>query len=293
MALYSQEDPTKFKAIITQNQFNALATKISLEEIASHLEKKELSRKKLDQKTLEKVETLLFNGWNTEHCIKTTQQNISGRELSNLLQWLFPQAYYAVSRIFCAYLTIDGQPPTDHTSLINTYSEFLISRNIPGLNYFVEGGGKDITLSKLSQNKPASNLKFLGTKDDLDGHIASFLISTHNDKFNEKAKKVRNRVGKNRLNKQTLEKIALNTGKTTIINLLYRKRIKSNYRDIDTYLHPELDAGLIFGYIITIVGGLNTLIEGYLKRRLGDKIFDAILSRVPISIGTIPKSRTI
>ncbi|GAB1441572.1 hypothetical protein MASR2M39_04060 [Ignavibacteriales bacterium] len=37
MAISSDEDPTKFKAMITQNQFRALAAKISMDEINSHL----------------------------------------------------------------------------------------------------------------------------------------------------------------------------------------------------------------------------------------------------------------
>lgn len=291
MPLFSPEDPTKFKAMVTQNQFQALAAKISINEIASHLRENELDRKQLDQNTLRKVEALLLNGWNTEHCINAILYKVTRPDLYNLIQWLFPQAYYTVSRVFCAYLYIEGQSPKDHTSLINTYSEFLISRKIPGLDYYVQGSGKSITPSKLSQSKPVSNLQYLGTNDDIDGHIASFLISTHKDKFNEKAKEARIREKKLRLNKQLLEAIAQKSGKTTIINLLYRKRIKSNYRDIDTYLHSELDAELIFRCIITIVVGLNTLIEGYIKKRLGDKIFNEIIARVPFSVNTIPKSR--
>ncbi|GAB1441571.1 hypothetical protein MASR2M39_04050 [Ignavibacteriales bacterium] len=118
-----------------------------------------------------------------------------------------------------------------------------------------------MTFNNLIAQKPDSNNIFIGSEMDIDGHISSFLKSTHNEKVDSKAEQKRKDTGRKKLKGNDWEEIARKSGKTTIISLLYRKRMKSNYWEIDTYLHPALDAVLLFQCVLTIVNGLNSLLK--------------------------------
>ncbi|GJQ31244.1 MAG: hypothetical protein HBSAPP04_00830 [Ignavibacteriaceae bacterium] len=214
-------------------------------------------------------------------------------DLTHLIQWLFPQAYYSVATIYHAYLRTVNQTAGDHTGLLKNYSRFLTSRNIDSISYFAVGPKKKIEIQGLSRIMPANNLKYTSEPSDIDGHIASFLVSTHEDRLNELAAHVRKHDNIKRLNQQKHFAISKSAGCTTLINLLYRKRIKSNYRDIDTYFDPELNAIQLFSDVSIIVGSLNWLVEGYIQKILGPNVYNNLLNKIPNSLIGLPKSRII
>ncbi|KAA0240233.1 MAG: hypothetical protein EDM72_13055 [Chlorobiota bacterium] len=293
MAISSHETATKFKAMVTQNQFRAIAAKIEDDEIAEHLNTHHIDRRKVGPDSLDWVLNLLINGWNSEYCIGSLLNNHPKTDLTHLIQWLFPQAYYSVATIYHAYLRTVNQTAGDHTGLLKNYSRFLTSRNIDSISYFAVGPKKKIEIQGLSRIMPANNLKYTSEPSDIDGHIASFLVSTHEDRLNELAAHVRKHDNIKRLNQQKHFAISKSAGCTTLINLLYRKRIKSNYRDIDTYFDPELNAIQLFSDVSIIVGSLNWLVEGYIQKILGPNVYNNLLNKIPNSLIGLPKSRII
>lgn len=183
----------------------------------------------------------LFDKYHFQICIKLIANQIEKDDQTNLVQWLFPQAYYSVATVYHAYLRVVDQISNDHTGLINNYSRFLVDRKILCLGYYAEGPNGEIRAPRLSQLKPNSNYQYLNTPQDIDGHIGSFLTSTNEGRLKERAEEIREKEKISRLSPRRHIEIGKVGGYTTIIHLLYRKRIKSNYKDIDIYLYPALD----------------------------------------------------
>ena len=75
------------------------------------------------------------------------------------------------------------------------------------------------------------------------------------------------------------------------MNLLYRKRIKSNYRDIETYLCQELNPTEIYKYLIAITSTLNFVHESFVFKGLGEKQYLAITKNLNKDIKEIIQTR--
>jgi hypothetical protein len=58
-------------------------------------------------------------------------------------------------------------------------------------------------------------------------------------------------------------------GFTNLLSLLYRKRIKANYQDIETLVSPDIDAEEIYGHLKIIVGACNLVHEAFICKALG------------------------
>lgn len=64
-------------------------------------------------------------------------------------------------------------------------------------------------------------------------------------------------------------KVSDSLGRTSVMSLLYRKRIKSNYGDIDTFLNPNISAAPLFRNLIHVVSCLNFTHELAIARAIG------------------------
>lgn len=291
MAISSHESDTKFKAMVTQNQFRAIAAKLNLGEIRDHLVAMPASCRNLSAKQSEVIFKILLNGWNSEYCITALPKSIKDSQLFPFVQWLFPQAYYSISKIFDVFGLLTGQIHKNHSQTIKRFSEFIVALPLSSLNYFVEGVKPELIFERLSCSRPASNARFIGTLEDLDGHIGSFLKGTHEIKLEEKAIQKRKEIKRKKLRPDDWRTVAQSVGRTTIIDLLYRKRLKSNYRNIDTYLDPNLDVNQLFKDVAKIVDALNMLVEGCISKKIGADTYSEIISMSPNYIQKIPLSR--
>ena len=61
---------------------------------------------------------------------------------------------------------------------------------------------------------------------------------------------------------------------TTLLHLLYRKRIKSNYKDIDTFLSEIIDSEQICDDLSAIVWRVNSVLEYYISGYIGVKTLE-------------------
>jgi hypothetical protein len=71
----------------------------------------------------------------------------------------------------------------------------------------------------------------------------------------------------------------LSIGHTTIIDLLYRKRIKANYQDIDTFSCTHFKGIEVLSNLMTIVGKINLINECFISKAIGIKDFHEILKK--------------
>jgi hypothetical protein len=109
------------------------------------------------------------------------------------------------------------------------------------------------------------------------GEIAQFLTSTRGINLKKRREDMKNDFRtlkgnkiKKALNSTEWGRVSNSLGKTSILSMLYRKRIKSNYHDIDSYLAIGLDAREIFHSLIKIVETLNLIHEACILKLIGE-----------------------
>ena len=66
-------------------------------------------------------------------------------------------------------------------------------------------------------------------------------------------------------------------GVTTLLNSLYRKRIKSNDQDVESILSPELDAKEVYRSLFKVAQAFNLIHEGFIMQCIGRSKFEGIL----------------
>lgn len=122
-------------------------------------------------------------------------------------------------------------------------------------------------------------------------HIASFLKSTRKknaeskrDKLKEKKdSKFLNAKGAFRLNfsKKHWDLIYQTIPETTILNIIYRLRIKANYHDIETFINADIDFKIFHKCLSTIISYLNYIHEAYICKVIGLTEYKRILDEFP------------
>jgi len=69
------------------------------------------------------------------------------------------------------------------------------------------------------------------------------------------------------------------------------KRIKANYRDIDSFLHEEIDAEALYRHLLRIAGALNFVHELYLGHMPTCEAIESIIAKLRESASTRPRTR--
>ena len=86
------------------------------------------------------------------------------------------------------------------------------------------------------------------------------------------ALKIKTKSGKKlkkSLNSDDWQKVSDSIGKTSWMCLLYRKRIQSNYRNIDTFLSPEFDVGEVLEGLVSFTHVINLTNEINIANHIG------------------------
>jgi hypothetical protein len=121
--------------------------------------------------------------------------------------------------------------------------------------------------------------------DAVEGQVAQFLCATRRIDLDEKKGdiKIQNKGGTRRkaFRPEDWAKVSAALGYTSIFSLLYRKRIKANYRDIDTFLHEELDAEALSLDLLNIVSTLNFVHEVFIAQAAGVDVIRTALESLP------------
>ena len=242
----------------------------------------------------------LSNGWTTEALLAQNLNAFSGDALKNSLVWAFPQAYYSVFAITLAYFQVagfsDGQT---HASLIRKFGEEADLGHYPqNVSFFASGGiVHKRTFENCKKAALPSNLHFdAADADVVDTHIASLLGTTRQSDLCDrlgKNKELKTQSGtrKKKFSEADYTSAGLKLGHTSVLSFLYRKRIKSNYQDIDSILSSELKADEIFPCVMRVVDCLHAIHEAYIARALGRVAYTAILDSLPASTAQLPNGR--
>ena len=160
------------------------------------------------------------------------------------------------------------------------------------ISFFAKGSHKEFEYMNLPvfENFPEgySALSKIKTIEDAQVQIASFLKSTRTGnatnkrnrakKSNDKRYHTNKGIFTKAFRKNHWDLIYNTIPETTILNIIYRLRIKANYLDIETFVNAEIDFKLFHKCLAEIVYYLNFVHEGYVYKAIGKEAYEKILN---------------
>lgn len=274
----SLDEELFFRARTTQIQFAALAARCRSATLAAELRALPYYRSLTAGSALNEaaVSRWLRNGWNTEFLLRQNLDTLDGDGLRMSLQWAFPQAYYSAYTITCAYFAAAGFTESSHSAVIRKAGKQIFAGCYPPSLGFGADGVAPRRFTGLGECDLATPFDFDPLcHDNVDTHIRRFLNATREEELRQRRRQMRTSfrtvrgTPRQNLRAQDWERISSQQGPTSLLSLLYRKRIKANYKDIDTFVCEELDAARLYRDLIAIVSLLNATHECYVAKAIG------------------------
>lgn len=278
MGTSDQWDDDRRAAEVTDRQFRALAARLDPERIVTELPQlRRVSDPTRGRLAEERAVTVwLSNAWNTERVMSLSDSVLEDAG-GAALQWTFPQAYYAAFAHVRAFLIASGQSETKHGPIQKNFGKMVLAGEYPTAMSFAATGTKK-SLSCHGLDSPGEAFSPLDPLDEsdsgsVDRHIEGFLSSTRRSSLNQRKKNTTFRKSDGTPYKNFSEahwkRLSDNQGPTALLCLLYRKRVKSNYRDIDTFTAEGFDATGVFRSVRRIVGSLAFTHEAFVAAAMG------------------------
>lgn len=267
----------RFAAEMTDRQFRSIETRIDPlrfpEEVAALPRAQSGSPSSACNPQL--ARRWLLNGWNTEHILSQSWPVLEGAG-GAALQWSFPQAYYAVFAHTLAFFQVAGFSETSHAAVQRKFAELVAKGEYPpSLTFYATGTKKNMLFHGLEPNEGDLPSIHFNPNDEgsTDRHIAQFLRSTRKTCLDSRKATLKLRTKKGAVRRRYREEdwrvASERQGPTTLLCFLYRKRIKANYRDIDTFTAEGFDPTRIGQALETIVRSLALTHETFIAARLG------------------------
>lgn len=277
-----------FRAEMTHRQFASLSHKLVTSDIENEIVNLDFFINRLEKAKnlkLEEVEKWLKNSWNTENVLIQNKSIIENTGQSFAMQWAFPQAYYSTFGSLLAHFKALGYTQESHTAVIKNFAVLVEQNKLPeSVCFYCTGGKNNIDYINISKPNDVASMEFdTDNIKTIDNHICQFLKSTREIKLDEKAidMKLKNKPGQKRknLNSAKWQRVSEATGHTTIMDLLYRKRIKANYQDIETFSSTQFKGLEVLTNISLVVGRLNLINETYIAKAVGLDFYQSMLNR--------------
>lgn len=184
-----------------------------------------------------------------------------------------------------------GIDDNSHEQLIKSFGQGIITNKYPPCtSFYCDGELKSFNLVGLPLQTQKNGLAGIHDATDAQSQIASFLKSTrkskaqyHREKLQASAAAIVNRKGEKlkTFKAENWKSITDKLGPTTIFDMLYRLRIKANYRDVQTFMEADIDFLKFHQYLQTVVGYLNFIHEAYMAKAIGKNRFAALVKGFP------------
>jgi uncharacterized protein (UPF0332 family) len=277
----------EFPVKMTLNQFSSLDIYFKNHDIITEVLNTphfhSLKMRKVENEN--KIKEWLFNGWNTEHILRTTNELLKNQDNSFVIQWSFPQAYYSVYLLTLSYIYLYQSKPKGHKGVMKKFNEFIKFNKYPKMiSFYCEGTKNNPVFMNITKHESSSSVSFDPTSiESCQTQICQFLKSTREYDLNIKKGNMDGSKQQQtdssdekevRLNEKVWINLSNKIGVTSIYDLLYRKRIKSNYKDINTFTSNNMNAKQLNENLIGIVNTLNFIHESYLYKILGNTFLD-------------------
>lgn len=283
-----EEKELYFRSEMNNLQFKALAHRLTQADIENEILNNRYFQKKIllsRRHIKEDVGQWLKNSWNTEQVLALNQSIINDSGQSFCMQWAFPQAYYAVYGSIMAMFNALGYTETAHTTVLRKYASLMLENKLPE-SISICCDGREDSFEYYNIIKPdyiTGNLELdLHDEITVDNQICRFLSATRKlrleDKKGDFKSKFRTKNGgfRKKFEKEHWQQVSEALGPTSIIDFLYRKRIKGNYEDIETYSCEYFNGSSVLGNLVKIVDRINLVNETYIAKAVGYSRFKTI-----------------
>lgn len=277
-----------FRTEMTHRQFASLALKMKNADLENEILNLDFFRNSIKQAknlNLKEIEKWLLNSWNTEKVLVHNRSTIENTGQSFAMQWAFPQAYYSVFGNLLAHFKSVGYTQQSHNTVLKKFGDLLIENKLPlGISFYCSGGLKNIEFVNILKPNDLIAIEFdINISETIDNQICQFLKSTREIKLTDKAidMKLKNKPGEKRrnLNREKWNIVSNAIGGTTVLDLLYRKRIKANYQDIETFSSIHFKGLDVLNDLCAIVNRLNLVNETFTTKAIGIEKYKEILQR--------------
>ena len=257
-----------------------------------------IKNKKFD---INQVRKLLWNSWSTEYAYRVGEKIDNPEYYKFSLHWNFPQAYYSVYLSMTAFHETQGVANEQHEKSIKLFGNSIKDNHYPKAISFHSLGLKNNFEYKelkefngfLNSNSVLSNIECL---EDAQNQIATFLKTTRElnakdkrDRFeNQNDKRFHNSKGifRKSFTEHHWNLIYKTIPVTSVFNLLYRLRIKANYRDIESFINADIDFKKFHESLGELIYYLNFIHEGYIAKAIGINNYVEILNSFPSHLNT-------
>lgn len=282
-----------FKAKMTQRQFHSISLKFSKLDFVKEIKSNSYFLNKLKVSPvckMEDVKKYLKNSLNTENVLISNELILQSSNNSFVMQWAFPQAYYSVFTSIVAFSKLIGITNDSHHYIINNYGKQYSLKHFPeSIAYYVDGIKSDIKYFNIIKPIGLDSMDFNADNIlTIDNQICQALKSTREMKFDEQVEfgKYKNPKGVlyKTIPKAIRYEVSEKIGFTTVLDFLYRKRIKANYRNIDTFSSDYFDGLLVLKHLCYIVDRLNFMNEMYMAKCLGKKKYSDLVESLQITL---------
>ena len=259
---------TTYKQIISLDKYMSLNK--SVDEIKSTLETSKLKK----GKKFDKEQTLrwLKNSWNTEKVMRLSEQLFDDSENTFALHWSFPQAYYSVFLSTLAFFRSVGYTETSHAGVMKKFGKLCSTKYPKHVNFYSYGNYKDIKIRNLNNRIMVDSIMVDSILDSVEQLLRTTrqreLEIYRNSPEVAKRFKTKKETIKKKLTSEDWKQISDVKPETTLLNYLYRKRINSNYHDIDTFTDERMGAEQIHKSLINIVNQINFVNEVFIYKVL-------------------------
>lgn len=245
---------------------------------------------------IEQIKKLLWNSWSTEYAYRIGEKIDNNEYYKFSLHWNFPQAYYSVYLSMTAFHETQGISNNQHEKSIKQFGNSIKDKHYPSVISFYSSGLKDEfeyyglkTFSKFPKDNNA--LSKIDSLEDAELQLATFLKTTR--KINAKDKKEKSVSQKDKrfltdkgeprksFKKKHWDILYTTIPVTSVFNLLYRLRIKANYRDIESFINAEIDFKSFHSSLGELIYYLNFIHEAYIAKAIGIDKYEDILKNFP------------
>jgi hypothetical protein len=175
----------------------------------------------------------------------------------------------------------------NHEKSIKLFGNSIKDGHYPkAISFYANGVHNEFKYSGLTLKKDFdkgfNGLKRIKTLEDCERQIGAFLKSTRIENAKNKRKRGEKEHSKREDFQNSKGDLVKSFGKkhwdiiyktipeTTLLNILYRLRLKANYKDIETFMNADIDFKQFHTCLGDIISYLNFVHEAYLHKAIGD-----------------------
>lgn len=281
------------------NHFFALMYCIAFNENKYDLKKIQFYNKlkvRNSEMDIQLIRKLLWNSWSTEYAYRIGEKIDNDEYYKFSLHWNFPQAYYSAYLSLSAFHETQGTGSDQHEKTIKLFGNSIKDKHYPeALSFFTSGLKDEFKYNGLSTFKvfPKDNnsLSKIECIEEAEIQVATFLKTTRKQNAKDKRDRFKKQNDKRFHNKKKefrrnftkthWDMIYKTIPVTSVFNLLYRLRIKANYRDIESFINADIDFKSFHTTLGELIYYLNFVHEAYIAKSIGVNEFESILNEFP------------